>query len=353
MTEFPEAELRALGIDGLALGDAEALHVRTDRSGHGLRRGDAPRPTLEGLDAGGEFDFDPTSLVGPQRAHVRLKTCRTNPWLLQVSGLLGQPLSAVSVADGVGERDWLRFDADDPATIYLQLRAQQCVRVQHADGSGIAIRRSGDGFVILDFQRSSPCVVELAAVRAPLSAWATRTSDAWLAAELQQRAATDDSWSHAVGAGMHARFDRATGATAAERVARLLDGEIAENLLLSRRWARALGAAELRTIEDLGLAVAERVGRRLDGLSADLAPREAWWRDELLAACRERDDVEGVRVLLAEAGGAGRIAAALSDLDEQGGRLIAELPVAVTLIDERLARARLLPGAWWAALAAG
>jgi hypothetical protein len=64
---------------------------------------------------------------------------------------------------------------------------------------------------------------------------------------------------------------------------------------------------------------------------------------------RARDDLEGVRTLLLEAGGSERLDAALRPVDQAGLALAARLPRGFRLRDERLRRIALGdPAAWWA-----
>jgi hypothetical protein len=70
---------------------------------------------------------------------------------------------------------------------------------------------------------------------------------------------------------------------------------------------------------------------------------EAW-----RALCHERDDLEGVRVLLREAGAGGQLEEALRETDASGRAVRFSWPREVDVDDERLRRAALSnPGAWW------
>jgi hypothetical protein len=239
------------------------------------------------------------------------------------------------------------------------------------DGSGILIRGAPNGFSVVDFYPPAPDIRPLAPVTAPIASWRARCGDAWLRGELEQREGLDDSWQQVVAAGLLARL-MAPPPNAANLVDALLNApgrasaapldRVAEEAVAygagagpengPRVWARGLAAEQADTVIDLALAVADRVGATIDDLYAAMSPAEEWWPSSLQATCLERDDLECVRLLLAERAGDDRVSRALDGLDPRGHRLIASIPRILKLPDERLYRARLVdPDAWWSALA--
>src|SRR5262249_44864506 len=148
------------------------------------------------------------------------------------------------------------------------------------------------------------------------------SADEWLADELRARA-EGGAWHAAVGAGMCARLREVGSPEERRRLVRaILAGRPGEAGSAPRRWARELSPEQARTIEDLLLAVADRVEASLDDLEASMLPGESWWRDALVRTCMERDDLECARLVLAERGEANRIGPALDALDAAGRRFM-------------------------------
>lgn len=350
MSDFSESRLRDLGIENAVLGRAAAIRVTNDPIGRGLKMTDEPPATLEGLDAGGEFEFLATNLPPADRVAFQVRTCSRNPWMLQVCDTRGRAVAVLGSGTHPQIR-WLRRDVEDPATVYLQLETDQTVKVDSKDGQGLVVMRTIEGFVVADLHPPALQVEGFAEVRAPLEDWARTTGDDWLRRELVTRAMIDDSWEHAVGAGLHARFSRDETVDPAERASRLLAGRLDSELLHARRWARGWTEFQKTTIEDLAIAAVDRLARRFDELSSEHFPRESWWQEDLLAACIERDDLEGIRVLLRETGAGVSLEVALGVVDVRGSAIVAGLPIVLRISDERLARSVLAPGAWWAELA--
>lgn len=186
------------------------------------------------------------------------------------------------------------------------------------------------------------CEVRAAAtpITAPLARWIADGSDPWVASQVRPLATAGDDWSVAVGAGLFARLVEPS-ALSAERRAALLSGHVDPELAAPRQWARALSPAVAATLEQLAVTHA-------DGLAPALARLVTGDRGDWVAVCHSRDDLEGVALLLREAGGGERLAAALDRLDRAGRSARAGVPLAQVARDERLRRAGLRdPDAWW------
>lgn len=115
----------------------------------------------------------------------------------------------------------------------------------------------------------------------------------------------------------------------------------------ARRWTRSLTADQRTLIERFAIVethgIAERLARLQDGLGVDATVDLAWQ-----ALCWDRDDVEGVRVLLREAGAGDALAAALRAVDDVGRAVRFSWPSDVDVHDARLQQvSEADPGAWW------
>jgi hypothetical protein len=241
---------------------------------------------------------------------------------------------------------WAR-DPRDPATVLLDLRPS-------TSAGGAIVLPSGDGLLIvvgphgLEVTRVhgelSPA--PLAEIRAPVAGWLAPYHAPWLRDEIQARLERADAWQDAVAVGLFARF-----ALASDRAG--LDPLGQQDLVRPRLWARGLGMAEVQTMALLLRAEVERLLAAVDDLAGTMACDDPRWRADLVELCHGRDDVEGVRLLLNEAGSGAIVTRAVELLDEIGSRFVRSLPVVLTLDDPRLREvARFDHTAWWATLAA-
>ncbi len=182
----------------------------------------------------------------------------------------------------------------------------------------------------------------------PVEEWTVKTQDSWMQAQL---AATPDAdaWSRTTLAGQLARLcEPDTRDVAALIASGRLQDLVSEVELAPRRWARTLGAPAREALEQQAMRRAEALGDDLtdlfDTLSADMSEAsQAWAR-----LCHRRDDLEGVRLLLREAGAGSALDAVLDEADRMGRAIRINLTGAVTATDERLRRVALGdPSAWW------
>ncbi len=133
---------------------------------------------------------------------------------------------------------------------------------------------------------------------------------------------------------------------AAGRLARAVEpGASQAATIAARRWTRSLTADQRTLIERFALVRAREIEAQLiriqDGLDQ---PADFAWQ----GLCWDRDDVEGVRVLLREAGAGEILALALRGIDDTGRAVRFSWPPDVDVHDERLQRvSEADPGAWW------
>jgi hypothetical protein len=136
---------------------------------------------------------------------------------------------------------------------------------------------------------------------------------------------------------------------AAGRTARAMEpGASQAATIAARRWTRGLTADQRTLIERFAIVQARDIAARLDRLQTHFGPADASLDLTWQALCWDRDDVEGIRVLLREAGAGQALAAALRAVDEAGRAVRFSWPSDVDVHDERLQRiSEADPGAWW------
>ena len=136
---------------------------------------------------------------------------------------------------------------------------------------------------------------------------------------------------------------------AAGRIARAIEpGATQAATIAMRRWPRTLTADQRALIERFAIVQVRGIAARLDRLQTHFGPADASLDLAWQALCWDRDDVEGIRVLLREARAGEALTSALRALDETGRAVRFSWPSDVDVHDERLQRiSEADPGAWW------
>jgi hypothetical protein len=215
-------------------------------------------------------------------------------------------------------------------------------------GSGRLLCSVERGQLVLQAVTSRTDLAPLADISEPADGWMRASRDGWLAGETARTLRTRGPWSVCVAAGRHARLadDAAYGEPGA-LVEAQIRGESVSGFAAPRRWVRSLAAEQVSTMGRLALAEVDR----LRGIASELEradPETDAWAEDWRRLCHSRDDLEGVRVLLAERGASGDLDAQVAALDRAGRSLRMSAPLARLGRDERSRRARLAdPDAWW------
>jgi len=145
-----------------------------------------------------------------------------------------------------------------------------------------------------------------------------------------------------------ATWSRWHATLAAGRVARGFEPEASEaDAIPARRWLRSVTADQRTLIERFAIVrtrdIAAQLARIQEGEGVDQSLDFAWQ-----GTCWDRDDVEGIRVLLREAQAGQALSAALRAVDELGRAVRFSWPSEVDVHDDRLQRvSEADPGAWW------
>lgn len=108
------------------------------------------------------------------------------------------------------------------------------------------------------------------------------------------------------------------------------------------------------TLRDLALARIDGLWCTLEDLRETLDPKDHEWQKAVVEWYRERDELEGVRVLLNWGGHGSRLSAVLAPFDLVAERFVRSIPVVFAANNEHLRRASILnPLSWWVQLGGG
>lgn len=350
MPPLAQDQLRVLGMLGVTIGAGELLPFPVEVA-RGLDMSGVPKslPVLFQLRFQ-DVHFQEARVGVLEDFGSRIEVLRENPAIVKLIGAPGSTTAFRSLRNGDAAT---RVDADDPATRYVDLERSGPARIDVDDGNGVLILLETDGIRFFPILRAPVRIDAPSDIISPAEEWCATCDDDWLVEQVRGRLVLHDPWQHGVAAGLYARlFEPQSRLRVRELLDRMRAREPDQDLAAPRLWARSLSAAQLATLEELALVEIDRSYASLSDLEETMAPDEAAWREDLLAVCHQRDDVESVRVLLREAGCGELITAALDALDCEGELLVSSIPRIIRLRDERLRRVLLRdPTAWWSVLA--
>jgi hypothetical protein len=236
---------------------------------------------------------------------------------------------------------------DEPGVVVVDLRQSPRLALMGQEG-GLVVHTGETGLDLASVAPASP-LEPLAPIESPVSVWLPLIEDASARDLVGERIRTPSSWAYAVSAGIIARLvEPDSGIAARQAVERLLRGEIDPLMAGPRLWAQALTDAERHTLRDLALAEVDAIDQEIRDLAEAVHADAPGWPARWISLCHRRDDLEGVRLLLAETGAVDALEAALRDVDREGELLRLSTPSSADLIDERARRVGLTaPLAWW------
>jgi hypothetical protein len=337
-----------LGLEGLMIGEGQSI-VLARAVAHGLvTEAAADYHAFRELD---RSPFQWTPIRELEELGFRLEVGLDRPKIIKVIDETGAPI----VVHGIGlVPAAFHKDPKDPSTVFLDLDIPGARTVLRETEAGVLIVPAEQSLTVYPVTGPNLCVEPLSEIRAPLVDWCREVRDAWLVGQFEKAAGSEDSWSHCVAAGMYARLAEPADAAEAEReVKRLLSGRVVDRMAKPLVWAWTLSAEQCATLEDLALAEIDHLDTLLGHLEDEATPEEKGWCEDLLELCRRRDDLEGILLVLAEAGAGQRLARACGGFDRRAEIFSASIPARVSFQDEKLRRAWLgSPEAWWASFSA-
>jgi hypothetical protein len=377
-TFFSEDELHRLNVDPGALGTIERLPIPTPRVDEGrgsflARRAVEHRAwlsdTAEGLEVPSRLPAAESVLRGlrvrsdvleaigvearyddgrqvialSQYEETDQEGAALPPW--KASGPMPPPAAPLRAHSRMGALDipdrerWQVVQPDRGATVRLSLLDTFRFVIAAPGGLPLALGAIERGELRLQPVYPWPAP--------PLDEWVETVMDEDLKAFASRRQA--DRWIATTIAGMLARLQTAgTEAEARTRLAALRAGRDSSPGLKPRLWVRAFSPAQRDALERFARIRARSLASRLEALLERLDPATSDLGEQWRALCHERDDLEGVRVLLREAGAGARLEEALHHADASGRAARFSWPREIDVDDERLRRAALSnPGAWW------
>lgn len=164
-------------------------------------------------------------------------------------------------------------------------------------------------------------------------------ADPWLAEVVREMGDTGHAWDRVAAVGLVARHSGSELAGADDEPARRV-GVWAAELPRPQRDALAVQAIEEARLISVGL----------EELAQEPDPEDDVWVDEIMEIMRRRDELEGVRWVLAQAGGSDAFERVLAIVDADARALLDALPRWDVGWDEHIPRAALIaPDAWWTA----
>ncbi len=318
-----ETELGLLGLEGATPLLKAELFVGGDL---GVDRGAGlasvamllALPSFEAVELAGLGDFGFSVATSPQVSHH-----------LEVSA----PDSLILRSERPGEL-W-RLESDSSSSVRFDIRERGAVVIERTEGPALVLLDRGDRVQALVVE--SPSTVVLGA---DLEAWTDGIRDAWMLAQIGSTRSSD-GWATLRVIGRFARLAE-LHATPEERraaVRRLLEGRLDPRHEGPRKWAGGWSQAQRDQVRRWTLGRVEALVGQLRQLGASVDPFDPDWRRLMLRTLVERDDVEGVCLLLVEGGDEPEVVSALRSADELGEHLARDVEGEVCFHDTQLERA--------------
>lgn len=335
-------KLKELGLQGILAGAFRDVEPGPDPVARGWMA--TPRVGLQGVcQPGAELHSHPLELSGIEETGIEVSRVEEDPWLALVRSTRG----ALRVAGEKGG-GWKRVAED---AVYLDLGVvQELAFIAEGSRAGLLLARDEPGPARLQPFFPSLVVEGPATVTCPIERWLSASSDAWLVDLVRRRLqASDGPLDQAVAAGLLARLEERPVAEIRASAARLEAGEYEERMDRERAWARSLRPEQLETVEWLAVEAADHLRQELPELGLEPAVGDAGWRACMLGLFHLRDDLQGVWLLLREAGRGERLGSLLEALDREARRVLLAVPIwPEPASDQRLLRAiEVDPDGWW------
>lgn len=346
MSIVPKNDLAAMGLTPGMLGPVERLSLppATVDQALGSAAAVSMRMPAASFDAGTESSAPPPDERVGARSDV-LQALGVHLEIEPAGRILHfewAPEAAIQVRDA--HQRARPYPTDTEGVLSVPLRLLGRFVIESADGIPLAL-----GVL----EQESLGLVPLSAWQgAPLEDWISAMTDGWLESIVARTLPGADSWTRTALAGMIARLtqggDPPAGGAGVTDPLMLLRRVSRSPSMAPRAWARALDRPQLAAIEEHARRRAMALEHDLDDLLAVLPLDADGIRHAWMQLCHRRDDLEGVRVLLREAGVGSGLDESLRHTDRAGRAMRINLGDGISTDDERLRRVALGdPAAWW------
>jgi hypothetical protein len=335
--------MKALGINLDSLGASETYPWPELPAGEA--KGVVAKVTLAAV-LSGTTPMNPATIPALEQIGIAVESADRAPWNVRLFTPLPDGFVSVRVPNTVhtvvlthpGRRSEAAVDLVKAGSLLIS--GPQGDVLATADAHGVT-------FAVV----SGVIVEPLATIEAPALQWLSdaQSTDHWLRSEVSELLERGGAWANVAAAALVARYSEPPSAAVAKQwLEATLARQTVSTLAAPRQWAQQLQPAQLRTIQELACAEATRLVLMLDDVAETAVPEEGPWQSAWLDVCRGRDDLEGVCVLLREAGAAAVLQKPLARLDTTGLTIRSVLPNAFVTGDERTRRAgRVSPDSWW------
>ena len=337
MSKFNKNDILALGLENASIGSPTTIPSTLSS------------PILRGLvvdESPGVFDeaksdYSPIGVPIAERVGFTFESSTQDPSYLLVKG--DNPF----VFRPEGAKGIKRL-AKDAITFCRQTLADPFSLLK-SDDIGLILKPEEDNLWVYPLDNRPLNLSPALEVKCPLTTWIDTCQDEWLCDQISKRDKVDDSWERVVAVGMFARLE-SDEFTTFQSLEDLMSG-VSERLDRERSWARKLSAENCAAIERLAVLHTEHLFDELLRLVKNPLPHDSQWKQDMQRIMHKRDDLEGICLLLREAGEGDLLVDELLDIDVEGDLWIDAIPSWDGDFDERLLRASLVsPEGWWTRL---
>lgn len=259
----------------------------------------------------------------------------------------GAPVVEVTAA-GRGPTAWAP-EAADGRSVIIEPSEDTAYTVVRADGTGVlVVHERGKGIVAYELQRSAPQEGAPSSLTIVVPPWLEAVRPSWLHADLQRHIQASTAYSITAAVGAYSRLAQTADDDATAALSLLLAGLEDPETDRGHRWFDGLSTAVRRAIWCAAVAHAHALSDAIQ--HALQVAKSGSSRVDTSALRRLRDDLEGVRGLLAAPTAEDELERALREVDQGGDKLAHQdlLTAPPAALQARLDRVGTFdPDAWW------
>jgi len=193
-----------------------------------------------------------------------------------------------------------------------------------------------------------PPTLKECGVVSPLNEWVETLYDEWLENKIRRLIETGEPWDHIVALGMLAKIWKPTSPELTNEILSYTGPEIAHPIFFRvEKWAKSMPSETCQALERLAIAEAGMLSDILEEIIRK-KPESEGWISQAESLIHRRDDLDGVEVILRNAGGGKTLKHVVATLDELGWQWVESLHKWPLPDDEGLTRLSwYYPNLWW------